>query len=1499
MADSLFDDRYRYDYIYPRGRSGETLRAVDTKDDDRPVVIKRPAPNDAPPIRAGQEVSILNERKALMRLVGQPALTALLGTGQFYAGGVPHQYIVMERAEGQVVSDMVLEAAARGERMPELEMLVIIDGMLELLSAAHSHDIVYNDVDAKHLFWNRETYRLKMIDWGNAVFLEGDDSTAQGISRQSDIYQVGELLYFILTGGGRVEVAHSAGDDFRLDFGPDAEHIHSRLQAIVTRSLHPNVKLRYRTIDEFRKELMDYRTPLERERGSMIGRVNERLKRDRSKDELNGLIRALEPAQAMDPGFPQARQVRNEILDRLSDIEVAADLDAARIYLESGNWTRAVSLLDELRSRARGDTAAVIDLLLDWAKLLHDADVRPTPPAVVDAISMVFEGELAPAATLLQTQDDPRDEARRLQWLLAERISSRTPDILLLRPNLYRLDLALAQLSAEDVPVDEARSLLADIWTALDSISSTTDVSLIALRDRYRKIVDQMAAVTTLLEAVNSTYRLPNRKLPLTSLERAMNATMALADNMHVVGKQATGSPRDARAALDASRAIDPSSRAWDAIGQMLDNLYQHLGGYQTYVPSADGSDLDAWLQAAQHDLQPYSERLFDELLVTIIRGLQTAERAWQNYAAAAVNGSRIGSMTALTQATDAVSTVSPTLAGWLNQLRSLINNAQYVERHALFGGLGRALADGWLAYDAGRLADAERLGGQAFEIARNDVERFAARRLRELAENTRGWVERNGISDAKRTQASLAAVEALYTVEESNTRDSFTAQMPSKETYLKAMGKALVDLFARSSTAATRLLFFNYLLLGALDAHEGSLEDAAFWREAAVRTLGDPGAKHTATRVLDDFLARRRDVNSAAALLDSVSSKRSLARLEESRKSLEANPQARMMAAGVYGLREIEAALRDWSDGEFKAAGLKLENASKSIAEVEAQAAVSLTNYRTFLLNLLAGSAELYNLSRNIIQTVDSRPEEPPEALRVAHHRLVDLTVQLVGDPYAATLKQWRDTYDAFLAVYTDRTMRRTARLGRFNELFRAMFIDRHPAYPLYRHWYDLTSSAPEFPAPPTVEPTPRIAEDVPVQPVVAPKAATGSQSKVATSTQSKAVTGTLPKAATRENAVVPPPTMPEVPAPDRDDEPARKRRKGPPWLPIVAAAAVVVVITLVALSGLLNRAATATPVTPIIVTNSTEGAAQSTNAAATTAEPSATSSSGFTMFTAVPSGDSTLSRALATNTAVPTSQTDLGILVPTSADAISVIDATAIPPSATPIPATDVPSTVAPTELPSVPPTAFPTVPPEGLKGKQSLLDVASGLGTQADYSAEQFSKAADSEAWKLGLANDPGGNANAMIIRLPVAMLEQRFGATAASRIDSVEATMALITYVPTLVSGQQVYFGAGLENSADPTKNIGLQVLLAQPGIISLGPRVNSSTQFISQRSVTAVVVRLRLQRDPVSGVVTLFYNDEQIGQPVLFAGPDDPVVPVLFVRGGGVIVNVTDWHVTLR
>lgn len=1457
MADSLFDSRYRYDYIYPRGRSGETLRAVDTGANDRPVVIKRPAPNDAPPIRAGQEVSISNERKALARLAGQPALTALLGGGQFYVGGVPHQYIVMERAEGQVVATMISELAAHGERLPELEMLVILDAVLALLSAAHGQDVVYNDVDAKHLFWDRDHYRLKMIDWGNAVFLEGDEMTAQGIGRQSDIFQVGELIYSMLTGGRRPELPRDANEDFRVDFGPDAERIASKLQAIVSRALHPNPRLRYRSIDDLRKELNDVRTPLERERNSVIGRVNERLRRDRSKDELNSLLKTLEPALAQDPGFPDANKTRAEILDRLSDIAVGADLDAARIYLQNGSWSRAVSLLDELRPRSRGDTAMLIGLLLDWARLLEEANLRPAPEPVQEALALAFEGQFARAATLLIQQGGGSDDADRVQWLMSERVSSHVTDVLLLRPNLFRLQVALEALQAEGVPVGEPRALLNEIGVMLENTAAGNDVSLSMLRDRYRAMVDSLTALGTLLEGVNASYKLPNRKLPLSSLERALNATMALADNMHVIGKQAASSTRDALAALDSSRNIDPHHPVWERIADLLNRLYQRLSAYQIYVPAADGSDLEGWLQGAPNDLKEFVDRLFDEMLVGMVGDFQTAEKAWSAYTAALIQGNRGSATQALTTMIERMDTISPTLVGWLNQLRTIITGTSYVERHALFGGLGRALADGWEAFDRSRLADAERLGQQAFEIARTDAERFAARRLRDLAEVTRGWTERNGVSDLKRSETVLNVIEKLYTADELNTRNHFGGQMPSRETYLKAMGKGLVELFGRGSTAAVRLLFADYLLHGTLEAHNGTLEDTAFWREAAIRTLGDPASNHIATRTLDEFVVRRRDLNRASELLNQIDGKGALANLDATRRTLDDNSQARSLQPVVQGLREVENALRDWADGEFRAAGIKIENALKGADEVEAQTGLALSNLKAWLNELIAVAADLHTTQRNLYQLVETKPADPPEALQTAHHKLVYLTDQQLGERYSANLRQWRDTYDAFLSNYTDTATRRTARLARFNELFRAMFIDRHPAYPLYRHWYDVTEASPEFPAPPTDEPTPREEGDVNI-----PAELRGSKYL---------------------------------------ETPVEKPRRGlSPLLLGGAAVGLVIILGLVFIS---SRNTPADAITP--TAEQTAGAESSSVAVAgtdeSTPEASLTPTPGFIMFT--PEGgvasfetptlgpttlpmfanvtQTSISRALATTAAPPTETP-----AHTQTDAATVEVLTETPPP-----------TATASETPTVTFTPSPTVPAEGLSGRQDMLGLAAEAAGSA-WPLDVFARTSEGD-WRLGIGGEGAPDTPVLFAQIPAELLELRFGNNAAARIQSMEVTMTLTTNQPALFAQNEVYFGALLAEANDPASTIGLQTVVNQPGVLSLGLRQGDAAQMLSQRSVSAPVVRIRLERDAVTGVVTVFYNSEQVGQPVLFAGPNDPLLPTLFVRGGGVIVTVTEWTVTLR
>lgn len=1454
MADGLFDNRYRYDFIYPRGRSGETLRALDSQDGDRPVVVKRPAPNDAPPIRAGQEVSILNERKALSRLSGHPVLTELLGEGQFVSGGVSHQYIVMERAEGRIIADMVRELAREGERLPHLEMLVVVDSLLDLLIFAHARDIIYNDVDAKHLFWDREHYRLKVIDWGNAVFLEGDEVTPQGISRQTDVYQVGELLYFILSGGGRVEVPRDAADDFLLNFGDDTERIAPRLQAIVSRAVHPNTKNRYQSLNALRDDLTGYRRPFESERDGTITRVRENLRRTLSKNELRGLMGTLDPVLARDPGHPVLRDLRAQITDRLRDLDVSADLDAVRIYMESGNWSRANDLLRELREKAGAGTSGTVRLLMEFSTLLVDTGVQPPPPAILDAVGLIFDEHPAQAASVLLTTETTDGRTRRLQWLLAERISSAAPEVILLRPNLYRLGMAMANLDDEETLQNvqgfrQAQAMLDEVNGMLDDMPGTRTTDLAQLLDGYRTVVERLNTMVKVLATVSAQNALPNRKLPLNSLDRALIAAMNMADNMHVIGKQAARSPRDAMVALDSSRAIDPTNPLWDNIGRMLNGLYELLQGYQTYVPSADGSDLDTWLVDAYNDLTPFSERLFDDLLDGMVEGLAVARDAWRDYAAAAIQGGRAEAVTALETATGAVETLSPTLAGWLGQLRSVVNGAQYVERHAIHGGLGRALADGWGAFDRGRLADAERLGQQALDIARNEAEQHAARRLLRTADLARDWVDRSGALSDGRTQTVLDTLEELYTENENHIRHDFAAQMPSRETYLKAMQRGIVERYSRTNSAGLRIFFLDAVMRGTLEAHDGNLDDAGFWREVAIRALngmqppradGDDeqpntGARHPAVRGLSDFIQRREDLNTAAVMLNHITGPAAVESLETNRRQLEDNAQARLLAPAAQSLRELELALRDWADGEFRAAGIKLENALKAVDDVKQSAGVDADAYREWLAMLAERAADLHTTARTMRQTIERRSAEPDPAVREAHHHLADETERLLGPMVAATLVNWRDTYEQFLDAYTDRGVRRSGRLARLNELFKAMFIDRHPAYPLYRQWYDATENAPEFPAPPTDEPTPRIEES-----------ADNADDAFIES---------------RYGSAEPPPEARRLP------------------LRLLFAAIVVLLLVVVVIAAVIvlnsggddNTGASGdSPPTALPTLESGAGDAGGDDPAAIAGGADASSDNGTSRAAAL--------APTATNTPEPPTATPTLMLTPT-------ITNTPEPPTAT--------STPTNTPEPTVTPT--PTIPPGGVVGNVSLLERMTGAESYP-WDVLTFAPDVDGEAWRLGVGD--ASSDEELFVTFPAELLDTFYGNDAPTRMRRSEILLDVETYNPALLDTDDAYFGLLLQSADDAGITAGIYVQITGPNAISLWLRSGTGLEFFRNFSVNTFDARLRLERDPVSGEVAAFFNNSLVGAPLPFIPPDAAAQPVLFVHPG-VIASVTEWQVGLR
>lgn len=1079
MADSLFDNRYRYDYIYPRGRSGETLRAVDTKADERPVVIKRPNPNDAPPIRAGQEVSIINEREALTRLAGHPVLTELLGNGQFFVGGIPHQYIVMERAEGVIIADEVARLASTQQRLPMLEMVEIIGRLINLLRTAHDNDIVYNDVDAKHLFWNRDTYELKVIDWGNAVFLEGDEVTMQGISRQTDIYQLGELLYFILSGGYRVEVPRDGDAEFQVDFHQDSEAIDPRLQAIVTRAVHPNLRYRYASMSEVNADLLRFRTPLEHDRNAIVRRAIDKLKaQDLSRNDLLALQTNLQAALRHNPAYPAARKTSQEIIDRLRDLEVSADLDAVKIYMRGSHWASAAELLSQLRDRAGSKTAGLVRLLLDWSMLLADSQPENVPASANDAIEHLFNYRPDKAANLLLLGDTTAEPAHSLEWRMAERVSARFPDVTLLQPNLLRVQTAVTQLQADGVPVEEALNILAGINRRLAQATALDDPGAAALRDSYNEVVEGLNGLNENLQALSGQREYSESRLPLNALTRALNAATALTANMDIIGKQAANNPRDALSALDASRAIDPANAVWDKVEDFLSLLYEILQNSQTYVPAADGSDLEKWLRAKHDELVPFAGQLSDDKLIEMIDGVETAQIAWKRYRDVIVAGDKAEATAALDSAAAAVNAISPTLSSWFNQLRAVVEKAEYIERHSVPGHLGRTLADGWAAFDQGALADSQRLGQQALEIARSESEQFIAQRLWKLSRVLREWVERNGAESEERTSKALLDVEDLFTESENRTINGFATQMPSTETYLKAMGQGLVQAFANSNTAALRILFAQYILSGALDAHDGAIDDARFWHAATLRALPDQAERHVALRKLDEYIAKRESLLNAQAIFNEVNGPHIVESLAELARQLDSNPESRLLSPGIQSLRAFESALQDWADAEFRTAGSKIDEVLRGITEAESNAGINLDNYRSWLSELNAALAELSVKRRNLLQDIDRQLDEPLPGIRDAISWQADITEDLLGYKHAQMMMGWRDTYEAFLNIYKG-DKRRSQKLEAMDEHFKAMFIDRNPAYPLFRHWYRVVEALPDEPEPP---PEPESMEPAPI---------------------------------------------------------------------------------------------------------------------------------------------------------------------------------------------------------------------------------------------------------------------------------------------------------------------------------------------------------------------------------------------------------------------------------
>lgn len=220
ITDNLFAGRY---LLLPKpddwdeGKSGRVLPAIDKETRER-VVVKF-APHDSVRLEA-VKANLRSEAKALS-LVSSPYRPKLIEQSNDNGGKI--SYIVTEEARGFRIEQEIPEsgsissdrigASTQTPIFTRRERLQILMQFFDVLAVAHDNGVINNDIDLKHLFWNRDLQRLIVIDWGNATFSNREED------KGSDLSRCNSIIFALLTNS---QAPHEQNIDFSTLYAPSA-----------------------------------------------------------------------------------------------------------------------------------------------------------------------------------------------------------------------------------------------------------------------------------------------------------------------------------------------------------------------------------------------------------------------------------------------------------------------------------------------------------------------------------------------------------------------------------------------------------------------------------------------------------------------------------------------------------------------------------------------------------------------------------------------------------------------------------------------------------------------------------------------------------------------------------------------------------------------------------------------------------------------------------------------------------------------------------------------------------------------------------------------------------------------------------------------------------------------------------------------------------------------------------------------------------------------------
>lgn len=188
------------------GDAGEVFAVTSPALPEVNAVLKRPGRIASGGTMLRQGAQIQTEGEILARLNGLDLADAfinlhtprLLDASPAGTEQSSHYFIVSEKVAGVSVQALLRQQLEAQSSTPVLLALRVLWGLLRLLVAVHSQNIIWNDVKLEHIFWDETHQTLSFIDWGNGV-ITSQPGQALPITPEQDYRQMfQEMRQFLM-----------------------------------------------------------------------------------------------------------------------------------------------------------------------------------------------------------------------------------------------------------------------------------------------------------------------------------------------------------------------------------------------------------------------------------------------------------------------------------------------------------------------------------------------------------------------------------------------------------------------------------------------------------------------------------------------------------------------------------------------------------------------------------------------------------------------------------------------------------------------------------------------------------------------------------------------------------------------------------------------------------------------------------------------------------------------------------------------------------------------------------------------------------------------------------------------------------------------------------------------------------------------------------------------------------------------------------------------------